>query len=487
MRMAFPQRSVMHHPKNRALALTGFLTLGACSFAPPYQRPSVPEPPESYRGAADWKQAQPADALERGPWWRVYRDPALDELEEKVGAANQSLKAAFARLQQARAQTRIARSAYFPTLTTEASIQHYRNSLYAPTHSPATPTVTNDTLFNADLSYEADVWGRIRNSVASAHFGEQASAADWALVSLDLHAELARNYFVLRGADTEQQILDRTVADYGRALTLTESLHDGGLAALADVDQAKAQLETAQARSAETRLLRAQTEHAIAVLVGESASSFQLECRPMPPEVAPPSVDLGLPSVLLERRPDIAAAERLVASANAEIGVARAAYFPVFDLLAAAGFDSTQAASWITAPARMWSFGPAAALTVFDGGRRRAQLAQARAGYDDEVAEYRGAVLAAYQEVEDSLSALKELEVESVNEDAAVQSTASALRQSQYQYQTGLVTYLQIVATENAALNARLAAADIQMRRMSASVLLVKALGGGWGDGPLPR
>jgi len=439
-------------------------------------------PSDAYRGSADWKLAQPADELERGAWWRLYRDPTLDELESRIDGANQGLKAALARLQQARAQTRIARADFFPTVTAEGSVQHYRNSLYAPTHSPATPTVTSDLPLNADVSYEADVWGRIRNSVAAARLGEQASAADLAVLSLATHAELAGDYFVLRGEDTEQEILNRTVTDYARALALTQSLHDGGLAALADVDQAKAQLETARTRAAETHLLRAQAEHAIAVLLGESASSFHLQAHPLPLEVAPPPIDPGLPSALLERRPDIAAQERRVAAANADIGVARAAYFPVFDLLAAAGFESTQASSWVTAPARMWSFGPSAALTLFDAGRRRARVAEARADYDEQIAEYRGIVLTAYQEVEDSLSALNDLDLASVSEAAAVQSAESALQQTRYQYEMGLVTYLQIVATENAALAARLVAADIQIRRMSASVLLVKALGGGWDE-----
>jgi outer membrane protein, multidrug efflux system len=461
--------------------------LGACTLAPPYQRPSTPPPPDVYQGAADWKPARPADAIERGAWWRVYRDPELDDLESRIDAANEGLKAAFARLQQARAQTRIAHAAFFPTVNADASAQHYRNSLDAPTHSPATPTVTSDLLLNADLSYEVDVWGRIRNSVSAARSGEQASVADLAVVSLATHAELARDLFVLRGADTEQQVLDQTVTDYARALTLTQSLHHGGLVARADVDQAKAQLETARTRATETHLLRAQTEHAIAVLLGESASSFHLGGRPLPSELAPPPIDPGLPSALLERRPDIAAAERRVAAANAEIGVARAAYFPVFDLLAAVGFEGTQASSWVTAPARMWSLGPAAALSLFDAGRRHAEVAAVRAAYDENVAEYRGTVLTAYQEVEDSLSALHDLELESVSEAAAVQSAESALKQARYQYDLGLVTYLQVVVTENAALAARLSAADIQIRRMSASVQLVKALGGGWDERSSPR
>jgi NodT family efflux transporter outer membrane factor (OMF) lipoprotein len=459
--------------------------LASCSFAPPYQRPALPTP-SAYSGAADWKPAQPADALERGSWWRIYRDPELDMLESRIDEANQSLKAGLARLQEARAQTRIARSAYFPSITGAAAAEHYRNSLYAPTHSAATPTVTNDLPLNVDLSYEADVWGRIRNSVAAARLTEQADTDDFSTLSLAIHAQLAADYFVLRGTDTEQAILDQTVLDYARALSLTQNLHDGGLAALADVDQAKAQLETARTRSSETRLLRSQTEHAIAVLLGEPASGFQLGARPLPVDVVPPAVAVGIPSVLLERRPDIAAAERLVAAANAQIGVAKSAYFPVFDLLASVGFESTQASTWVTAPARMWSLGPAAAVTLFDGGRRRAQVAVASAGYDDQVAEYRGVVLTAYQEVEDSLSALHELELETASESAASQSAASALRQARYQYQMGLVTYLQVIVTENTLLTAQLAAADIQIRRMNASILLVKALGGGWDDGSAP-
>jgi len=466
----------------RALAIGLCAAIGACSFAPPYQRPSVPTP-TAYSGAEDWKLAQPAADLARGPWWRVYQDPELDELESRIDGANQSLKAGLARLQEARAQNRIVRSAYFPSISGTASAEHYRNSLYAPTHSAATPTVTNDLPLNVDLSYEADLWGRIRNSAAAARLTEQADTDDFVVLSLAIHAELATDYFVLRGTDTEQAILDQTVTDYARALVLTQNLHDGGLAALADVDQAKAQLETARTRCTETRLLRAQTAHAIAVLLGEPASNFHLAARSLPVDVVPPAVDPGIPSTLLERRPDIAAAERLVAAANAQIGVAKAAYFPVFDLLAAVGFESTQASTWLTAPARMWSLGPAAAVTLFDGGRRRAQLAGANAEYDEQVAEYRSVVLTAYQEVEDSLSALHELELENASETAASQSAASALKQARYQYQMGLVTYLQVIVTENAALSAQLAAADIQIRRMNASILLVKALGGGWHTG----
>ena len=474
---------MMFRYQKSALSCAVCAALSACSLAPPYERPSVPAPPQAYQGAEGWKVARPADRVERGAWWRVYRDPLLDQLEGRVDGSNQDIRAGFARLEQARAQTRVARAEYFPTVSANATVQHYRNSMRGPNYSAAMPTVTSDLVLNTDLSYEADVWGRVRNSVSAAGLGEQASVADFAVLSLAVHAELAGDYFILRGADAEQEILDQTVSDYARALALTERLHEGGLAAKADVDQARAQLESARTRASETHLLRAQAEHAIGVLLGESPSIFRLHVNALSLEASPPSIDPGLPSELLERRPDIAAAERRVAASNAQIGVARAAYFPVFNLLTAAGFESTQASTWISAPARIWSFGPQAMLTLFDAGRRRAQTAQTLAAHDEKVAEYRGTVLAAYQDVEDSLTALHDLELESRSEDAAVDSTAGALKQSQYQYQTGLVTYLQVVVTENAALAARLAAVEIAIRRLNASVLLIKALGGGWGEG----
>jgi NodT family efflux transporter outer membrane factor (OMF) lipoprotein len=410
----------------------------------------------------------------------VFNDPLLDTLENKVTAANQDIKAAFARLQQARAETRIQRSALFPTLTAGSSATRSRTSVNSPVYSPTKPAIGNDFVLDADLSYEIDVWGRIRNSVASARASEQASAADLATLDLSTHAELATDFFTLGGLDTEQALLNQTVADYARAVQLTRVLFEGGAAARADLDQAEAQLQTARTQATDIRLRRAQTEHAIAVLVGESPSTFHLDSRPLRLDVAPPAIDPGLPSVLLERRPDVAAAERRTAAANADIGVARAAYFPVFSLPGTGGFESSSSSNWISAPSRFWSIGPSAVLTVFDAGRHRAQSAQAHARYDEQVATYRETVLTAYQEVEDNLAALRDLDAEAGSQAAAVAATASALKQAQFQYQGGLVTYLQVVVTENAALSAQLSAADIQIRRMSATVLLIKALGGGW-------
>ena len=461
-----------------AICFTG--TLAACSFAPVYKTPQTAPPPGSYREVGDWKPAEPADAAARGPWWNIFQDPALDALEARVTDANQDLKAAFARLQEARANTRIARASYFPTITANAGATRARSSVNAPKFNSLKPGAFNDFQLNADVSYEFDVWGRVRNTVAAARATQQATAADLAVLDLSTHAELATDYFTLRSDDSEQELLDHTVADYAQALQLTQNLYNGGAAPLSDLEQARAQLETAKTQAADIRLRRAQTEHAIAVLLGAQASAFHIDPTPLQASAAPPPIDPGLPSALLERRPDVAGAERRVAAANARIGVARAAYFPVFSLAATAGFESILASNWISAPSRLWSIGPAGALTLFDGGLHRAQSAAAHAAYDEQVAGYRGTVLTAYQEVEDNLAALRELQNESVSEAAAVAATQSALEQAQYRYQGGLVTYLEVVTEENAALSARLSAADIQARRLTASVLLVKALGGTW-------
>jgi NodT family efflux transporter outer membrane factor (OMF) lipoprotein len=461
-----------------ALALAG--ACGACSLAPHYQRPATAAPPAAYRELDGWKIAVPSDLEPKGAWWNIYQDPALDALEAQVADANQSLKAAFARLQEAHAQTGIARAAYFPSVTADARALRTETSANSPSFFAGEKNPVNDFIVGVQLSYEIDLFGRVRNTVSGARASEQASAGDVAALELSLHAELASDYFLLRGLDTQQELLDRTVADYARALALTENLYQGGAAAVADVHQAQAQLETARTQAEDTRLRRAQTEHAIAVLVGRQASGFHLQPRPLEVGVAPPAIDPGLPSQLLERRPDVAAAERRVAAANAQIGVARAAYFPVFSLAGVLGLESAAAGNWIQAPSRFWSVGPQGVLTLFDAGLHRAQSAAARALYDEQVANYRASVLTAFQDVEDNLAALRQLERESVSETAAVSATQGALDQAVFRYQGGIVTYLEVVSTENAALTARLSAVDIQTRRMAASVLLIKALGGEW-------
>lgn len=452
----------------------------ACSLAPHYRRPATATPPAAYKELDGWKVAVPSDGEPKGRWWMVYGDAALDGLEAQAADANQSLKAAFARLQQAHAQTDIARAAYLPSLDADANATRTKASANSPNFFPGARNPVNDFSVGAALSYEIDLFGRVRNTVAGARAGEQASAGDLAALDLSLQAELAADYFMLRGLDTQQQLLDRTVADFAKALELTENLYQGGAAAVSDVQQAKAQLETARTQAEDTRLHRAQTEHAIAVLVGRQPSGLHLEPRPLETDAAPPVIDPGLPSQLLERRPDVAAAERRVASANAAIGVARAAYFPTFSLAGALGLESTSAGNWMQAPSRFWSVGPRALLPLFDAGLRGAQTAAARASYDEQVANYRASVLTAFQDVEDQLAALRQLERESVSEAAAVAATQSAFDQATLRYRGGLVTYLEVVSAENAALAARLSAVDIQTRRMAASVLLVKALGGDW-------
>jgi NodT family efflux transporter outer membrane factor (OMF) lipoprotein len=463
-----------------SLAVAGLGVLSACSLSPRYQRPSVPTPPDSYKEAGEWKLATPADRTPRGRWWAMFQDRELDDLEAQVSDANQSLRAALARLEQARAQTRIARAAWFPNLTAQANATRSRTSLNSTAYTPAKPATGNDFTAEGNLSYELDLFGRVRNTVAGARASEQASAGDVAALDLSVHAELASDYFSLRGLDVEQQLLDRTVADYTRALQLTQNLYHGGAAALADLQQAQAQLESARTQAEDTRLRRAQTEHAIAVLVGREASGFSVAARADSSDLPVPEVAPGLPSELLERRPDVAAAERRVAAANAAIGVARAAYFPVFNLAGTAGVESTAASNWISAPSRFWSLGPQALLTLFDGGLHAAQSAAAHAAYDEQVANYRGTVLAAFQDVEDGLAALRQLRRESVSQAAAVTATQGALDQANLRYKGGIVSYLEVVSTENAALAARLTAADIGIRRTNATVLLVKALGGDW-------
>jgi len=467
--------------------------LGACSFAPVYQVPDTPAPPPQYheapeqdrQAAATWVPAEPGDAQPRGRWWSMFHDPALDALEARVAAQNQNLQAALARLREARDDTRIARADWFPTITAEGSAERARASPYEPLFPSGKPTLGTDEVLEGDFSYELDFWGRIRNQVASARADQQASAADLATVELSLRAQLAMDYFNLRSDDQQQRLLDQTVADYTQALSLTRNLFEGGAAAVTDVAQAEAQLQTAQTQAADIRLQRAQVEHAIAVLVGENPSTFQVPANPLPLEFPPPSIDPGIPATLLQRRPDVAEAERRVASANAQIGVARAAYFPQVTFAAAAGWNSINQSVFLKSPSQFWQFGPTVTIPIFEGGRLVAQTDRAKATVAEQVANYRNTVLAAYQDVEDNLAALRDLALESQTEAGAVVATGVALEQARIRYQEGLVTYLEVASTETAALQAQLAALTIQARRLGASVLLVKALGGGW-QNPAP-
>jgi outer membrane protein, multidrug efflux system len=460
-----------------------FLTSG-CSLAPPYHVPESVPVPSQYQELDGWQPANPVDEVARGGWWQLFKDPQLNDLEIKAAAANQNLKAAYARLRQARAQTRISRADLFPAITAAATAERSRTSPNSPRFPPGDETTGNDFNLEGDFSYEFDLWGRVRNEVASAGASQQASAADLASLTLSIGAELATDYFSLRGDDAQLLLVDQAVKDYQQSLQLTQNLYNAGAIALGDVAQAQTQLENAMTQAADLRLQREQAAHAIAVLIGENPSSFRMSLSPMPLDVAPPGVDPDLPSTLLERRPDVAEAERRVAAANAQIGVARAAYFPQFTLDASAGFNSTRTVNWLSAPSRFWSVGPQLALPIFEGGRLVAQTERAKAQYAEQVADYRNTVLTAYQDVEDSLAALRQLEQEAQTVAAAVTAAGVALQQSQYRYSAGAVTYLDVASAETTALQAQLSAANIQTRRLDASIMLIKALGGGW---PAPK
>jgi NodT family efflux transporter outer membrane factor (OMF) lipoprotein len=462
-----------------AVASAAALAAG-CSLAPRYHVPDSPPATSQYQELDGWQLAKPMDAEPRGDWWKLYADPQLDELERKAADANQNIKAAFARLQQARADTRIARADLFPQLTASASAERARISPNSPTYVPGKPTTGNDFNLQGDVSYEIDLWGRVRNEVASAKASEQASAADLASLDLSIHAELAMDYFNLRSADSQRQMLDQTVHDYQQSLQLTTNLFNGGAAPLSDVAQAQTQLENALTQAADIGLQREQAAHAIAVLIGENPSAFHIAVNPLPIESSPPAIDPGLPSGLLERRPDVAEAERRVAAANAQIGVARAAYFPQFTIDGSVGLNSTHASNWISAPSRFWSIGPQLTVPLFEAGRLAGQTARAKAQYEEQVAGYRNTVLTAYQDVEDSLAALRQLEQESQTVTAAVKAANVALQQANYRYRAGAVTYLEVATAETTALQAQLSAASIQARWLNASVTLIKALGGGW-------
>jgi NodT family efflux transporter outer membrane factor (OMF) lipoprotein len=453
--------------------------LAGCTAGPDYVRPKV-ELPAAYKEAAEWKPAQPRDEAQRGKWWEIYGDARLNALIEQLGVSNQTLVAAQAQYRAANALLEAARASGFPTVSASASATRSRPSATTGT-VPGVATSTR-TLYNlpVNASWEVDLWGRIDRTVESSRAAAQASAADLENIRLSLHATLAQNYFQLRALDTQRQLLDDTVAAYAKSLELTRNRYAAGVVSRADVAQAETQLKATQAQAIDLAVLRAQLEHALAVLVGKPAAEVALAAAPL--AAPPPRIPAGLPAELLERRPDIAAAERRMAAANAQIGVARAAFFPTLTISAAYGLQSASRSDWLTAPSRFWSLGPALAETLFDGGRRAALGDEAVANYDASVANYRASVLGALREVEDNLVALRLLEEEAAVQDDAVRAAEQSLELTLNQYRAGTVAYLQVVAAQTAALANRRAAADILGRRLSASVLLIKALGGGWAN-----
>jgi NodT family efflux transporter outer membrane factor (OMF) lipoprotein len=452
--------------------------VAGCNLAPEYARPSMGPPgaspapawrelkPADFANTDGWKKADPRDDLIRGSWWAMFDDPLLNELEQQVDVSNQSIALAAANYRVARALVAEARSQLFPTVTT------------APSATRTGPPATNHYQLPFDASWEADLWGRIRNSVNATKDEAQATAADLENTRLLIHAEVAADYFELRAQDSQKEILDGTVVAFRKALELTKIRHDGGIASDEDVAQAETQLETTIAQDTDLGIVRAQLEHAIATLIGRTASSFTIPVAPL--RVDPPAVPLGLPSQLLERRPDIAAAERRVAEANAQIGVAKAAFFPTLTLSADAGFASTAIGSLLTAPSRFWQFGASLAQVLFDGGKRQAVLEQATASYAGTVANYRQAVLTGFQQVEDELAALRILSQERRQQDAAVASAQTALARAQDRYKFGVDSYLNVITAQSTLLTNQRVAMNIRLQQMTASVLLIKALGGGW-------
>jgi NodT family efflux transporter outer membrane factor (OMF) lipoprotein len=467
------------------------LVLASCTVGPNYVRPEAPltpvykePPPETYKDAGDWKPAQPSDGLLRTNWWELFGDEQLNSLEQLVTLTNQSLKAAEARFREARALVGYARAAEFPTVGVSPTIGSVRDSSHQPYFPLSASQATGDFRLPLDLSYEADLWGRIRRSVVAAGAQAQASAADLQTVELSLHAELALDYFELRSADAQQQLLNDTVQAYSDSLQLTRARLEGGASPESDVAQAKTQLDTARVQATDVAVRRAQFEHAIAVLIGQPPASFSLP--PAPLDSQPPSVPVGVPSELLQRRPDIAAAERRAGAANEQIGIAISAYYPSLSLSGQGGFESTSTANWFNWPSRFWAVGLSLAETLFDGGRRRAGTAAARAAYDASIADYRQTTLTAFQEVEDNLAALRILEREAEQQNEAVESAKNNLRLFNDRYVGGRDSYLQVITAQTTYLDNERNQVDIRRRRMDATILLVKALGGGWTASELP-
>ncbi len=465
------------------LPAIALLQICGCTVGPTYKRPTAEVPP-AYKEVANWKQAQPNDQNLGGNWWEMFQDPQLNSLELQVNVSNQNLKIAEAQYTQARAMLRYNRAAYFPTINGGASATRNKISSNRPPSLSTNGATYNDFQIPFELSYEVDVWGRVRRTVESSRAQTQASAADLASVNLSMHAQLALFYFQARTLDAEEQLLNSTVTQYEQALELIENRFAGGLASDLEVQQARTQLETTRAEAVDVGVARAQYEHAVAVLIGKPPAEFSLAALPL--TVPPPPIPPGLPSELLERRPDIAAAERLMASANAQIGVAKAAYYPTISLGATGGFESGVIGTLLSGPSALWSVGSSAIAPIFDGGRRRANLDQAIAAYDQTVANYRETVLTGFQQVEDNVAALRILEHEAQVQDKAVVAAQNYLELANTRYKGGVTSYLEVTTAQSAALSDELTAVNILGRRMVDAVTLIQALGGGWDRSSLP-
>jgi len=496
-------------------ALAASMLLAGCKpVGPNYSRPgydappayketgaSTVVPPPNPAAGGSWQPAAPSDGMLRGKWWEIYQDPQLNQLEDRIATNNQGLRQALQTYLAARDQVAAAKSALFPTASAGASANRDHTSKNGPSYSPTKPAGYNDLVVDAQASWEPDFWGRIRRTVEAAHENAQASAADMASVDLSLHAEMAVDYFQLRGLDSETRLLQDSVADLEHQLDLTQRLFAGGIGTEVDIAQAKTQLETVRAQLIDVGIARAQYEHAIGTIANYSLTGFSIPPSPLaipsaespaqpsgqPPTLTLPKVPVGVPSQLLERRPDIAAAERRAAAANEQIGIAVAAFYPTINLGAEGGFESVHFGSWIQGPSALWTLGAQATQLLFDAGQRHALTEQARHTYEAQVAGYRNTVFQAFNDVEDQLSGLRILEQESGVEQEAVNSAQHSFDLSNRRYKGGVTSYLEVLTAEATLLQNQRTAIDLQTRQFVASVGLVRSLGGGWDASQLPK
>ena len=480
-------------------AMLALVLLAGCKpVGPNYNRPGYQAPPAYKEAGAStvivpppnpagggWLPAIPSDGMLRGKWWGIYQDPQLNQLEEHIATDNQRLRQALETYLAARDQVSAARSTLFPRLSAGPSITRDNVSKNGPSYSPSKSSAYNDFLLTGQASWEPDFWGRIRRTVEAARENAQASAADMASVDLSLHAEMAADYFQLRGLDAQIKLLNATVTDLERQLDLAQRRLEGGAATEADVAQARTQLETVRAQLVDVGVARAQFEHAIGTIANANLSDFSIP--PSPLDLALPKVPLGVPSQLLERRPDIAAAERRAAAANAQIGIAVSAFYPTITLSGNGGFESLHGGTWIQGPSALWSLGAQAAQLLFDAGQRHALTDQARHTYEAQAAGYRSVIFLAFNDVEDQLSGLRILEQESGIEQKAVESAQHSFDISNQRYKGGVTSYLEVLTAEATLLQNQRTAIDLETRQFVASVGLVRALGGGWDASQLPK
>lgn len=465
------------------IAFVFFAFLAGCALAPTYEIPKQAVP-NGYKEAGPWQIATPSDQLLRGDWWQLFNDQTLNSLEEQINTSSQDLAAALARYNQSKAYEVEATSAMYPTVQAIGGFSDNRQSDNRPLRGSNQPDVYGANILGLSASYELDLWDRVHNLVASSKASLQASAADMESVRLALHSDLANDYMELRYLDAEQQLLERELDSYLHQLKLIEDRYHGGIASAQDVARAQTQLEEARTAVADIIALRALWEHAIAALIGEPASTFSIARLTI--DITPPQIPVSVPSTLLQRRPDIASAERRVAAANADIGVARAAFFPSITLGLSGGFQSTGISNLLTFPNSFWSIGPAAILTIFDAGRRQAEVERAGAIKDEATAQYKATVLRAFKEVEDNLALLRQLHQEATSEQAAVISAQRSLDLATNRYREGIVSYLEVLAAEEAELRTKRNALEISTRSLLASIGLIRAIGGGWSVNPEP-